>query len=90
MNIIIDELKLKLTALETKALAMKERDKQLEQMVSRCIHIMAEAMAWHEHYEGSISAAPWYCSMEVFRRDLMKGSEKELGAWNAPMPVEDL
>jgi len=88
MNVIIDELRLKLTALETKALAMKERDKQLEQMVSRCIHIMAEAMAWHEHYEGSISAAPWYCSMEVFRRELINGPERELGAWIAATPIE--
>ena len=78
MNAIIDELRVKLTALEAKALILKERDKQLEQMIIRCMHIIAEAMAWHEHYEGSISAAPWYCSMEVFRRELRNGPGKDL------------
>ena len=90
MHLIIEELTTKLADLQAKCIVMTARDKHLEQMVSRCIRIMAEAMAWHEHYEGSISNAPWYCSMEVPRRDLMKGSEKDLGAWNAPTPVEDL
>jgi flagellar biosynthesis regulator FlaF len=78
MNLIIDELRNKLTDLEAKAIVLKERDKRLEQMVSRSIRIMAEAVAWHEHYEGSISAAPWYCSMETFIHELASGPEKEL------------
>ena len=101
MHLIIEELRNKLADLQAKCIVMTERDKQLEQMVSRCIRIMAEAMAWHEHHEGSISDAPWYCSIEEFRRDLMQNQEKvvgvaldarmiDLGAWNAPTPVEDL
>ena len=90
MHLAIEELTMKLADLQAKCIVMTARDKHLEQMVSRCIRIMAEAMAWHEHYESSISNAPWYCSMEVFRRDLMKGPEKDLGAWNAPTPSEDL
>ena len=86
MHLAIEELTTKLADLQAKCLVMTERDKHLEQMVSRCIRIMAG----DEHYEGSISAAPWYCAMEVFRRDLMQGPEKDLGAWNAPTPSEDL
>ena len=77
-QLIIEELRNNLADLQAKCLVMTERDKQLEQMVSRCISIIAEAMAWHEHYEGSISAAPWYCSMEAFRQELINGPGKDL------------
>ena len=87
MHLIIEELRNNLADLQAKCLVMTERDKQLEQMLSSCIRIMAEAMAWHEHHEGSISAAPWYCSMEVFRRDLINGPGKDL-AINQEEPSE--
>lgn len=87
MHLIIEELRNNIAALQAKCIVMTERDKQLEQMLSRCISIMAEAMAWHEHHEGSISAAPWYCSMEVFRRDLINGPGKDL-AINQEEPSE--